>query len=82
MDLICITGAAPGPVTATVAHDGSVRQIAMEVARHTAGGWQVRLPGGAWGVRCHAVKTGVLLEAGALFEDANDTLHATMLAAD
>ena len=82
MDLICIIGSAPGPITATVSHAGQVRQVALEVARHKAGGWQVRLPGGDWGVRCHAVKTGVLLEAGAAFAELEDSVQATMLAAD
>lgn len=64
MELLCITGAAPGTITATVAHDGAVRAITLEVAAHEAGGWKARLPGGRWGLRCHAVPTAVVLEAG------------------
>ena len=69
MDVICIIGPTPGLVTATVSHCGAVRQVRMEVARHTAGGWRARLAGGAWGVRCHSVNTALLLEAGEAFAD-------------
>ena len=69
MEVICIIGATPGPITASVSHDGDVRQLAMDVARHPAGGWQARLRGGAWGLRCHAVTTAVLLEASEAFVD-------------
>jgi hypothetical protein len=67
MEVICIIGATPGPITATVTHDGNVRQLPMDVARHPAGGWQARRRGGDWGLRCHAVTTAVLLEAGEAF---------------
>jgi len=67
MEVICIVGPTPGMVKATVAHRGEVRQVAMEVARHAAGGWRARLAGGAWGARCHTVNTCVLLEAGEAF---------------
>ncbi|HTZ69802.1 MAG TPA: hypothetical protein VMB71_04040 [Acetobacteraceae bacterium] len=63
MEVICILGATPGPVTATVAHEGHVRQLALDVARHPSGGWRARFRGGQWGLRCHAVTTAVLLEA-------------------
>jgi hypothetical protein len=67
MEVICIIGATPGPVTATVSHAGSVRQLPMDVARHPAGGWQARLRGGEWGLRCHAVTTAVLMESSDAF---------------
>jgi hypothetical protein len=69
MEVLCIIGATPGPVTATVAHEGVVRQLAMDVARHPAGGWQARLRGGEWGLRCHAVTTSVLMQASEAFLD-------------
>ncbi len=69
MEVICIIGATPGPVSATVAHDGVVRQLAIDVKRHPAGGWQARLRGGQWGLRCHAVTTAVLLEASEAWVD-------------
>jgi hypothetical protein len=69
MDVICIIGATPGPVTATVAHAGQVKQLPMEVARHHLGGWQAKLRGGQWGLRCHAVTTAVLLEAAEAFTE-------------
>ena len=76
MEIICIQGAAPGPITATVSHQGSVRQIPMEVARHEAGGWKARLRGAPWGLRCHAVATAVLLEAGEAFAESATELAA------
>ncbi len=87
MEVICIIGATPGRVTATVVHRGEVRQLAMEIARHEAGGWRARLAGGAWGARCHAVNTSVLLEAGEAFaadmeESLGETLDPIKLAAD
>jgi hypothetical protein len=63
VDIICIMGEAPGPVTATVSHCGEVRQVRLTVARHAAGGWQVRSASGLMGLRCHSVRTAVLLEA-------------------
>ena len=69
MDIICITGATPGPVSVTVTHKGAVRQVAMDIAAHPVGGWQARHRGGAWGLRCHSVQTAVLLEAAEAFVD-------------
>jgi hypothetical protein len=69
MEVLCIIGATPGPVTATLSHEGRVRQLAMDVARHPAGGWHARLRGGVWGLRCHAVTTCVLLEGAEAFAD-------------
>jgi hypothetical protein len=76
MEVICIIGATPGPITATVAHDGTVRQLAMDITRHAAGGWQARLRGGAWGLRCHAVTTAVLMEASEAFVETPMALAA------
>ena len=76
MEVLCIIGATPGPVTATVTHGGCVRQLAMDVARHPAGGWQARLRGGEWGLRCHAVTTSVLMQASEAFVDAPLALAA------
>ncbi len=70
MELICIQGAAPGRITATVAHGGDVRQLPMEVVAHEAGGWKARSPGGSWGLRCHAVATAILMEASEVFAGA------------
>jgi hypothetical protein len=67
MDIICITGAAPGLVSVTVSHQGQVRQLPMEVERHQAGGWRARHRDGVWGLRCHSVNTAVLLEAAEAF---------------
>jgi hypothetical protein len=67
MEIICITGAAPGPVSVTVSHAGDVRQLNMVVARHQAGGWQAR-GSGPWGPRCHSVRTAALLEAAEMIE--------------
>jgi hypothetical protein len=63
MDLICVIGPVPGRVIATISHEGGIRQLPMDVARHPAGGWQARSPGGRFGLRCHTVSTAVLLEA-------------------
>jgi hypothetical protein len=76
MEVICIIGATPGPITATVAHEGTVRQLAMDITRHPAGGWQARLRGGAWGLRCHAVTTAVLMEASEAFVETPMALAA------
>ncbi len=67
MEIICIQGAAPGRIVATLSHGTKVRQLPMTVARHPAGGWQVETGGGAFGPRCHAVTTAVLLEASEAF---------------
>ena len=69
MDIICIMGATPGPVVATVAHGGQVAQVAMELGRHQAGGWHARRGQGPWGLRCRTVNTAVLLEASDAFTD-------------
>jgi hypothetical protein len=87
VEVLCVIGPTPGLVTATVAHHGAVRQVPMEVARHAAGGWRARRPGGEWGARCHAVITSVLLEAGEAFceaipEAAPVLLDPAKLAAD
>jgi hypothetical protein len=87
VEVICIIGPTPGMVTATVSHGGAVHQIPMELARHTAGGWRARLPGGPWGVRCRAIMTSVLLEAGEAFSEslplpATATFDLAKLAAD
>jgi hypothetical protein len=63
MDIICITGTAPGPVSVTVSHAGDVRQLPMVIERHASGGWQARGASGTWGPRCHSVRTAALLEA-------------------
>lgn len=70
MELMCVEGAAPGAMVATVAHAGQIRQLAVDVARHEAGGWRARLRGGAWGPRCHAVATAIMLEMSEAFEPA------------
>ncbi len=72
MEIICIQGAAPGRIVATLSHAAKVRQLPMTVLRHPAGGWQVAQPGGGFGPRCHAVATAVLLEGSEAFvsEDA------------
>jgi hypothetical protein len=50
----------------------------MEVARHPSGGWHARLlTSHAWGLRCHAVPTAIMLEAAEIFAD-----DSVMLAAD
>ena len=67
MDIICIQGAAPGRLVATVSHGTQVRQMAVSVERHPAGGWRVQQTDGAFGPRCHAVSAAILLEAGELF---------------
>jgi hypothetical protein len=72
MEVICVSGPTPGPVMVTVAHDRRVKQLAMEAARHSAGGWRARVRGGDWGVRCRAVTTAVLLEASEAFIEAPD----------
>jgi hypothetical protein len=77
MEIICIEGLPPGPVTTTVSHGGRVQQISMEVGRHPAGGWRARLAGRQeWGPRCHAVSTAVLLEASEQFVEAEPLLMA------
>ncbi len=71
MELICIQGAAPGHIIATVSHRTQVRQIPMTVLRHPAGGWHVEQADGDFGPRCHAASTAILLQASEAFiEDA------------
>ncbi len=72
MEIICIQGAAPGRIVATLSHGMKVRQLPMTLDRHPAGGWHVRQTGGGHGPRCHAVATAVLLDASEAFlaEDA------------
>ena len=78
MEIVCITGSVPGPITATVSHLGDVRSVEMEVAAHPSGGWHARLWAGApWGLRCHAVPTAIMLEAAEIFVD-----EPMLLAAD
>ncbi len=67
MEIICIQGAAPGRIVATLSHETKVRQLPMTVTRHPAGGWQVESASGGFGPRCHAVATAVLLEASEAF---------------
>ncbi len=67
MEIVCIQGAAPGRIVATLAHGTKVRQLPMTVLRHPAGGWQVAQASGGFGPRCHAVATAVLLDASEAF---------------
>ena len=67
MEIICIQGAAPGRIVATLSHEGRVRQLPMTVLRHPAGGWQVQQAAGGFGPRCHAVGTAVLLQGSEAF---------------
>ena len=67
MEIICIQGAAPGRIVATLTHGATVRQLPMTVLRHPAGGWQVEAQDGGFGPRCHAVFTAILLEASESF---------------
>jgi hypothetical protein len=76
MDIICIMGEAPGPLTATVSHGGELKQVRLSVARHGVGGWQARGAGGVWGPRCHSVRTAVLLEAAEVFAEPVAALEA------
>jgi hypothetical protein len=72
MELICIQGATPGYVTATIAHAGQVRQLPMNVARHPSGGWRIALPAGEFGPRCHSVPAAILMEASESLEDMHE----------
>jgi hypothetical protein len=67
MDILGIMGNAPGPLVATISHEGEIRSIRMNVARHPEGGWHVRKPCGGWGPRCHAVPAAILMEASEAF---------------
>ncbi len=70
MELICIEGAVPGHVVATLAHEARIKQIAMRIANHPDGGWHVALPDGAFGPRCHSVTAAILMEASETYVDA------------
>ncbi len=67
MELLCIQGAAPGRIVATLSHDSQIRQVAVMVARHPAGGWHVALAEGGFGPRCRSIATAILMEAGNFF---------------
>ena len=83
MDIVCINGAVPGVVSATISHRGEVRTVQMDVDRHPAGGWHARLlTSQSWGLRCHAVPTAILLEAAEIFADEIITDDALLMAAD
>ncbi len=69
MELLCIQGAAPGQLIATLSHNAEIRQIPMSVARHPSGGWRIELDEGGYGPRCRAVSTAILLQASELFAD-------------
>ncbi len=69
MELLCIQGAAPGRIIATLSHQARIRQIAMDIAKHPAGGWQVALPDGGFGPRCRGVAAAILMEASESFTE-------------
>lgn len=69
MELLCIQGAAPGRIVATLSHQACIRQVPMVVARHPSGGWRIELPEGGFGARCHSVATAILMEASEVFAD-------------
>ncbi len=69
MEIICIQGTAPGRIVATLSHGIRVRQIAMTVQQHPAGGWHVAQPDGSFGPRCLAVSTAILLDASDAFAE-------------
>jgi hypothetical protein len=60
---MCIEGNAPGPIIATILHGGEPRALHMTLLRHPAGGWHILQNTGAFGPRCHAAPTAILLEA-------------------
>jgi hypothetical protein len=68
LELLCIHGAVPGRIVATLSHDAQIRQVPMVVATHPAGGWQIELPQGGFGPRCRSIATAILLEASEAFE--------------
>lgn len=77
MEILCITGAVPGIVSATLSHQGRVRSVKLDVERHPSGGWHARqLHSPCFGARCHAVPTAVLLEGAEMFADAEPELLA------
>jgi hypothetical protein len=69
MELLCIQGAAPGRIVATLSHAAHICQVPMVVASHPSGGWQVALPEGGFGPRCRSVQTAILLEASEAFAE-------------
>ncbi len=69
MELLCIQGAVPGHIVATLSHRTMIRQVPMAVAKHPAGGWRVELPEGGTGPRCHSVATAILLQASEIFAE-------------
>ena len=69
MEIVCIQGSAPGRIVATVSHGTLVRQMALNVERHLAGGWHVGV-----GPRCLSVNAAVLLEASEAFEDEKEAV--------
>ena len=75
MELLCIQGAAPGRIVATIAHQARIRQVPMVVAQHPSGGWRIELPEGGFGSRCHSVSTAILMEAGEVFADDADVVE-------
>ncbi len=68
MDILSITGSAPGPLVSTLSHNGEILTVRMNVARHPEGGWHVRKACGGWGPRCHAVPAAILMEASEVLE--------------
>ena len=76
MEIICIQGAAPGRLVATLSHGTNVRQMPMTVEQHPAGGWHVLQVDGGYGPRCRAVTTAVLLEASDAFAGESEILRA------
>jgi len=67
MEIMCIQGAAPGRIVATLSHQLRVRQVAMNVQRHPAGGWHIQQADGSFGPRCHAVHAAILLQGSEAF---------------
>jgi hypothetical protein len=70
LELVCIEGAVPGRVVATLAHEARIKLIAMQIANHPAGGWHIASPDGAFGPRCHSVTAAILMEASEAYVDA------------
>jgi len=68
LEFVCIEGAVPGRVVATLAHAARIRRIAMQMANHPAGGWHIASPDGAFGPRCHSVTAAILMEASEVFQ--------------
>ena len=66
MELIHLSGVAPGAVTATLRHDGLQRRVVAEVARFGPH-WSARRPSGLWSARCTSARGAILLEAADYF---------------